>query len=252
MPLVLFLLGLIFGSLANVVILRQNTGERIVKDRSRCFACGAKLSWLELIPVASFLVQGGRCRHCHSKISWRYPLVELLTGFLFLFFFLKWRGSYGTFADWPILAWWLLLGFFLVVLAAYDIRHHILPDAFSYLFIALAFAGDIFFKQITPTFFLLSFLPALFLLLLHLASQGRWMGLGDAKLMAGGGLFLGFPAILSALFFAFWLGSLFGLALIVLKKYSFKSEMPFGPFLILGMLLAFFFPNLLDPFLLFF
>jgi len=251
-PPISFLLGLIFGSLANVVVLRQNTGERIVKDRSRCFACGAALGWLELIPVVSFLIQGGRCRHCRSKISWQYLLVELSMGLLFLSFFLRWQGLYGTFSNWPVLAWWLLLGFFMLILAVYDIRHHILPDAFSYLFIALALVGNIFLKQTTPMFFLLSLLPALFLLLLNLASRGRWMGLGDAKLMLGGGLFLGFPGILSALFFAFWSGSLFGLAFILLKRYSFKSEIPFGPFLILGMLIAFFFPGLLTPILSFF
>ncbi len=251
MALFVFLAGLIFGSLANVVILRQNTGERMVKDRARCFACGAKLAYFELVPVLSYLVQRGRCRRCGSKISLQYPLVELSMGALFLFFFLKWSASYNTFSSLPILGWWLVVGFFLVVLAVYDIRHRILPDAFSYFFLVVALGGNILFRMPAPAPLVLSLVPALFLFLLNVVSRGRWMGLGDAKLMAGGGLFLGYPGSVSALFFAFWLGSFFGLALVFLRNYSLKSEIPFGPFLILGMLGAFFFPGL-DPFLSFF
>src|SRR3989338_4512275 len=85
----IFILGLIIGSFLNVVILRCGTGKSILKGSSRCPNCEKKLSWRELIPVLSFIIQKGRCRTCQSKISWQYPIVELLTGIIFALVFLK-------------------------------------------------------------------------------------------------------------------------------------------------------------------
>lgn len=150
-------------------------------------------------------------------------------GLLFLGLFLKLR------TDWSPLLLWLFAGFFIVILAVYDWRHKILPDKFIYLFIVTGVLS------IFKNFNIWSLWPALFLFLLYLVSRGRWMGLGDAKFMLGAGLLLSWPLALYALAISFWVGALVGLALLFLtKSYSLKSELPFGPFLALGTLVALF------------
>ncbi len=84
-----FILGIVVGSFLNVIVLRFRSGLKATQGRSICFSCGKTLQWYELIPVASFLFQGARCRGCNSRISWQYPLVELLTGAIFILVFLK-------------------------------------------------------------------------------------------------------------------------------------------------------------------
>ena len=213
-------------------------------DRSRCFACGKVLGFWELWPVLSFLLQKGRCRRCRSRISWQYPLVELLLGALFLFSFLKWQSEFGRIRELGILLWWFLAAFLAAVLAVYDFKHKILPGKFSWAFLILSFLGSFVFRDISAVELGLALAPAVFLAVLSLISGGRWLGWGDVKLMFGIGLFLSWPQSLLALLFAFWLGALWGLGLLWFQRgVTIKSELPFGPFLILGMYLAFFFPE---------
>ncbi|MEK7085174.1 MAG: prepilin peptidase, partial [Patescibacteria group bacterium] len=243
----------IAGSFANVVVMRLNTGMSIGGGRSKCFSCGRALTWPELVPLISFLVQQGRCRACRSKISLQYPLVELLMGILFALLYLKWRADYGAREDIYILAYWCLAGFLLVVLSAYDARHKILPDKLSYAFLTLALAGNFLFIASSAKELVLSLLPSFFIFLLWITSRGRWMGLGDAKLMAGGGLFLGWPDALWALLAAFWTGAAFGILLMIAERDgNLKREIPFGPFVSAGILIAFFFPGMLNSLLLFY
>jgi len=245
--LLVFFFGLAVGSFLNVIIFRHNTGEKVIAGRSRCFACGKTLRWHELIPVLSFCIQKGRCRDCRSKISWQYPAVEILTGLLFLFFYLKWRIAYslpageaGAGQDLIILLWWFSIAALLVLLTVYDLKHKILPDRFNYAFLALSFFNI--FNDFAALTFLLSLGPAFFLFLLWFISRGRWMGLGDAKLMAAGGIFLGHIQSLVALVLSFWIGAAVGIFLLFLNpNIKLKSEIPFGPFLALGIILAFFF-----------
>lgn len=242
--LIIFLFGLAWGSFLNVLLFRFNTGESFIGGRSRCFSCTRPLGLFDLIPVLSFLILGGRCSNCKSRISFQYPLVEFATGLLFFLFFLKWSSEFGSISDLHILFWWFASGFILLFLSIYDFKHKILPDKFILIFFLISLLGNSFFVK--PPLYLaaLSFLPAIFLFLLWFFSNGRWMGLGDSKLMMGGGLFLLWPKILEALFLGFWFGAIYGLALIFLgRARSLKSEIPFGPFLVLGMLLAFFFPD---------
>lgn len=247
-----FIAGAMFGSFANVLVLRLNTGMPVAGGRSKCFSCGRALGWTELIPLVSFLAQQGRCRTCRSKISLQYPLVEFVAGVLFALLYLKWGMEYGALGDFYILAYWLLAGFLLITLSVYDVRHKILPDKLSYAFLAISAAGNILFVKSLAGELVWSLLPALFIFLLWIISRGAWMGLGDAKLMAGGGLFLGWPGALWALFFAFWVGAAFGIALMVAERdANLKREIPFGPFLSAGILIAFFFPGAFAGFLLF-
>jgi len=239
---VVFLFGLIIGSFLNVAILRYHTG-RGLSGRSLCFSCGKKLCWYELIPLASFICQKGRCRGCGSKISWQYPIVELATGLLFALVYWRVEG------DILMSAFYWLVACLLIFIVAYDWRHQIIPDQCAYLFILL---GLIKVLSLDGNLWGLAgaFVTALPLFLLWAVSRGKWLGFGDVKLALGIGLMLGIVGGLSALVLAFMIGALIGVGLIVwgktrlsrrAKSYTMKSEIPFAPFLVLGFWLVFIF-----------
>ncbi len=239
-----FIFGATIGSFLNVVIYRYNSGTSFTCGRSMCFSCGKTLSWYELVPVVSFVLQRGRCIGCKSKISWQYPLVEIMTGLLFVAVFWSQYSITET-------VYLLILMSIFVVISVYDIRHKIIPDGFVYAFIVLSLLQLVWMPNVQVLDWMAG--PILFLPFagLWFFSKGTWMGFGDAKLALGIGWFLGFYAGLSAIILAFWIGSVFGLTLIGIGKarglflggtrFTIKSEIPFGPFLILSMLLVFFF-----------
>ncbi len=264
-----FALGAIIGSFLNVVVLRYNTGGGF-RDRSRCFSCGKELKWYDLVPVLSFLFLKGRCRCCKSKISFQYPLVELLTGLIFAAAFwqiLSFRVSSDIFSIFYFLfSIDLIVLSLLIVIAVYDIKHKIIPDSLVFLFGVLALVK----LFLTTEFSALLRLPhlldllagpilALPLFLLWLISGGRWIGLGDAKLALGIGWFLGFSLGISSMVLGFWIGAVVSASLIVfsklariglarrallnvgLKNLTMKSEVPLAPFLILGFMVVYFF-----------
>ncbi|MCX6753266.1 MAG: prepilin peptidase [Candidatus Nomurabacteria bacterium] len=254
---IFFGFGVIIGSFLNVVIYRFNTGKTF-GGRSVCMSCNRQLSWHELIPVLSFAMQKGKCKGCKSKVSIQYPLVEILTGFIFAAIFLKYQLLFWlNTVDFTItLAYYATLFSLLMVVAVYDIRHKIIPDVLSFVFGLVSFGGIFFFLNgnyyiHTPGLF--EYLSGLILAapfaFFWLVSRGRWMGLGDAKLALGLGWMLGLSFGLSALVLAFWLGALFGIILLFIsKKHNIKSEIPFAPFLIIGTLLVFLFEMNFFPF----
>jgi len=249
----IFLLGTIIGSFLNVVIYRFNTGKTIVKGRSICMNCGHNLRWYELVPVFSFLIQRGKCRRCKSRISIQYPLVEILTGFIFALI---------SFRFFPILYFSPLLYMFynalfvfifslLIVISVYDLRHKIIPEKLVIIFIVISFLtifinpnifGRIF---VLPNFFSIISGPLLALpfVLLWLFSKGRLMGLGDGKLILGIGWLLGIYQGLCAIIIAFWIGAIVSLFIMLLskKKINMKTEVPFAPFLIISTFVTFLF-----------
>ena len=272
-----FVLGTIIGSFLNVLIVRYNTGLGLLR-RSFCFSCERELSWYELIPIVSFFLQKGRCRRCGAKISWQYPLVEIVTGILFVLVFLKFGFSFYHLL--PI-TYHLLIFSLLIAIAFYDIRHKIIPDSFVYVFIALSFFGIFIIHSSTDSVNSLQasslqvihnseFITtavgggplkaviqnliagpvlALPLVFLWLVSSGKWMGLGDGKLMLGIGWFLGLGEGVVALFLSFWIGALFGIGALLSrlthllsknKSLTIKGEIPFAPFLVAGALIVFF------------
>lgn len=262
-----FVLGAIVGSFLNVVIFRFNTGTAL-SGRSRCFSCGNTVAWYDLIPILSFFFLMGRCRFCRSKISFQYPLVEFLTGLLFVGAF--WRVAFVSF---PLDIFSVFYALFtidlvvlglLVVIAVYDLKHKIIPDRLVFLFIILSlvklfltseFSAMLRFPRILDLF--AGLILALPIFLLWLISGGRWIGLGDAKLALGIGWFLGFSAGVSALVVGFWFGAAVSLLLLALSRFgrggfgrrfpsglknlTMSSEVPLAPFLILGFLAAYFF-----------
>jgi leader peptidase (prepilin peptidase)/N-methyltransferase len=254
-----FIFGTIVGSFLNVLVLRYNTGVSAMQGRSFCFSCGKKLGPLELIPLFSFIFQGGKCISCHSKISWQYPIVESLTGLLFVAVLVKYSGILGlTLNPWYILIALITIAV-LISITVYDIKHKIIPDGLVITFGILALlkiAADYVLTIDTPEniknhliwYLLAGPILALPFFFIWLFSKGKWMGLGDPKLMVGIGWFLGPIMGLSAIILAFWIGAGYGIVLMILSKFSWqglkidgKTEVPFAPFLILGFLLVFFF-----------
>ena len=243
--LLIFLLGISVGSFLNVLIYRLKKSENFLVSRSFCPKCGHKLLWYDLIPLFSFFLLRGKCRYCEKSISFHYPLVEFLTGALLCFIFYKLEINFLFFIYFSIISLLLILIFF------YDLKYYIIPNVAVYSLIILTFAFNIFLIffpevsifKITPSFLNIFFsaLGVTFcFFLIFFLSEGKWLGFGDVKLVFFMGLFLGFPKILIAIFCASLIGSIIGVGLIVLMKKGFKSEIPFGPFLIIGTYSAFF------------
>jgi prepilin signal peptidase PulO-like enzyme (type II secretory pathway) len=233
-----FILGTIIGSFLNVVAYRYKTGMTF-GGRSKCFSCNKTLTWTELFPILSFILQKASCKGCKSKISWQYPLVELMTGILFALIFyyfppISKQASVST-------AFYLIITSLLVVITVYDARHKIIPNPLVYTFDALALAHV--FLSPSLSNFLAGPLITLPFFLIWLLSKGKWMGLGDSKLLLGIGWTLGLIPAISAVILAFWIGAIISVLWmwLVLKKFKTHYEIPFGPYLILGMYLVLFF-----------
>jgi|SRR3989344_3407577 len=238
----IFIFGAIIGSFLNVVIYRYHSGQTLL-GRSFCFSCRKELVWYELIPILSFFIQKGKCRHCQSKISWQYPLVEILTGMIFLLIISKYGFLISNWVN--IIFYWIIFSI-LIIITFYDFRHKIIPDKLVYAFIILSFFFPIFQLGISNfnleiwSYFLAGPVLALPLALLWFVSRGRWMGFGDVKLVLGIGFLLGLSRGTASLLIAFWSGAIIGIGLILIsKKFKIKSEIPFAPFLILGTLIVF-------------
>lgn len=256
LTIIFFILGLIIGSFLNVVIFRFNTGHSF-GGRSGCMTCQKQLCWYELIPLFSFLGLQGRCLACKAKISIQYPIVEFITGLLFAGLFLKFQDIFyiNTVVFSISYAYYATMFSILLVIAVYDFKHKIIPDVLSFIFGIIAFVGlflfsnYLFYPHIPSILeFLAGILLALPFALVWLVSKGTWMGLGDAKLALGLGWLVGFSRILSGAVVAFWGGAIVGIILIVFsKKHGMKSEIPFAPFLVLGVLIAFLFELSLFP-----
>lgn len=238
----IFVLGLVFGSFVNVMIYRIPLGKSIITPPSSCTVCGERLKAMELIPVISYIFLKGRCRHCGARISPRYPIVELLTAVIFTALFYKF-GLSVPFAAYAFLMTILIAVFFI------DIDHRIIPNG---LIIAGLAGGMAFFaynlflprpeifgdsKWWTP---LAGILPGSgFLLIVAIIGSLVYrsedaLGMGDVKLMAPIGLFLGWRLCLEALLFSVVLGGVLSLLLMLLGLKKRKDTIAFGPFIVIG------------------
>lgn len=250
----LFILGASVGSFLNVVILRFGYHER-GGERSQCMACGTTLGALDLVPLFSYAALGGRCRTCGSGISIQYPLVEVLTGFLFVLTYLMVAtgGAVNEFLFVLFAGFWASL----VALVAYDIRHTLIPLPFVYALYAFGLLRVCLSVFETGTWLPITdaALGALvcggFFALIYTLTRGRGMGIGDAYVAGAIGLMFGLESGIVASVLAVWIGSIVGLMLIALqlvfqriqrvggnRRVTLKSEIPFAPFLALGALLA--------------
>lgn len=234
----IFLVGLVIGSFANVVIYRLPCGQAIVRGRSKCPGCGQKLAWYDLIPIVSFLILKKRCRNCKAPISWTYPLVELYSGFVFL-------ASYQLFSSGGLINWFFavfILELFLI-LGLIDLRRLILPDPLlivllggSLVVLAISKLFDV--RVNWPVSVSTSFIAAILLFaalfLLWFLSKGQWLGFGDVKLAGIIALIFGFWGGLVILYVAVVLGALIGLVLLLIHRANLKTKLPLGTFICLS------------------
>jgi len=277
-----FIFGLVFGSFLNVIVYRLKSGGSNGLSRSFCPNCRTILRWYDLIPILSFICLRGRCRYCHKKISWQYPIVEILSGLIWVIvaykinfqFFPTFQsgssisqpnlGNLGEIGTIFIFLYYIFILSSLLVIAVYDFKWRIIPDKIVYPAIAAALIFNLFeiskyqnleiLKYLNIEIFIWPLLVAIVAFLFFFAifyfSNGKAMGLGDAKLAFLIGLFLGHPLAVAAFMLAFVIGAIFGIILIGLgkifshyKKWGMKSQIAFGPFLVLGAFLAFFFSD---------
>jgi leader peptidase (prepilin peptidase) / N-methyltransferase len=255
-----FLFGLIIGSFLNVCILRIPGGKSIVLPASACPKCGKEIKAYDNIPVVSYLLLGGKCRGCKTHISRMYPLVEFLTGVLFLGSFLAFGLTVETIK-------WCAFSAILVVLVFTDYRERILPDVVNYTGFAIGLVLSLFTSptdgtsqwiasrlfDFPPPAPVLSLCDALIGAavgsgLLWLVSEAYFrlrgregMGLGDVKMMLMAGAFLGAKRTLLTILAGSLLGSVLGIAIIAAKRKDSDYELPFGTFLGAGALLVVFF-----------
>ncbi|USG64668.1 prepilin peptidase [Brevibacillus ruminantium] len=230
---ILFLLGLLFGSFYNVVGLRVPQGESVVLPPSHCRSCGHRLGPLDLVPVLSFLLRKGKCHYCQAKVSPLYPLMEGLCGLAFVLVFVKHGWSAETILG-------LLFVSMLVIVSVSDLAYRLIPDKITLPALALFLILRFWIHPDQPYWMhLLAGVVGfgLFFLLTVLSRGG--VGGGDIKLFAVVGLFLGLPLLALAIFLSALLGTLFGLGLMLLRGGGRKTQVPFGPFIAAGSLLAY-------------
>lgn len=236
MTVIIFILGLIFGSFFNVVGLRIPKKQSIVYPNSHCPRCQHELAWYENIPVVSYLFLRGKCHHCHMKISPIYPVFELITGSLFAFSFVQ----FGFTREFIIAILFISL---LVIITVSDIHYMIIPDQVL-LFFLIVFIVTRLIQPLSPWWDALlgAAIGFLILYLLAIVSRGG-MGGGDIKLFFVLGLILGTKATLMTLFLASMIGTVFGLIMILVRGYQKRMPIPFGPFIAIGAVLAFFYTD---------
>lgn len=231
-----FLIGIIFGSFFTVVGIRLPQKVPFVNGRSKCPHCSRELSWYDNIPLFSYLLLKGKCRRCHSLISFLYPLIELSTGLLFSFCYLQ-ASSYTE------LALSLLFVSLLLISIIADLRYMLIPDKLL-LFFLPAFLVLRIFDPLQPWWsaFLGGICGFLIIFLIIAISQGG-MGAGDMKLLAVLGIVLGFPNVIIAFLLACISGAVFGGALLLIGILKRHQPFPFGPFISLGAFLTYFYGN---------
>lgn len=237
-----FIFGAVWASFLNVVIWRLPRGKRII-GRSACVHCGRQLRAHQLIPIASFLIQRGRCSHCRKKISWRYPIIEFCLGLMFLLVWLSISPSSAR-DYFQVARLWLLMAFALTIFMI-DLEHFLILDAAVFpaavSFLLLNFLQDWsghFSHGASFSGLVAALIAVAPFYLIWKFSHGRLMGFGDVKLILPLGLALGFPRIIAGLFLAVGLGSVVGIGLLVFKKAKLRSPLPFGCFLAIGAVVA--------------
>jgi leader peptidase (prepilin peptidase) / N-methyltransferase len=229
------ILGLCVGSFLNVCIHRLPRHESLIHPPSRCPNCGRQLSWFDNIPVVSWLLLGGRCRGCKAPIAVRYPLVELITAIL-------WVAIAALTPPGALLASRLVLVTALIVLFMIDLEHQILPNVITLPGIAVGFL----FSLIAPPGPLSSLLGIVAGAgILYAIAAGyllvrgeEGMGMGDVKMLAMLGAFLGWPAVLLTLVLSSFAGAVVGLLLMAFSRGNMRYALPFGTFLAMGALVA--------------
>ncbi len=227
------LVGLALGSFLNVVIYRLPKRESLVKPGSRCPSCHKPIAWYDNIPLLSFFLLGGKCRHCKAPIPWRYPVVEAITALVLSALFAV-HGLSPLFFVYSVLTLFLIpiafidlqTGFILGVILAFGLQF----ENWKSLLIGAVVGGAI---------------------LLFFGMLGKWMfrkesiGMGDVKLLVLIGVYMGFPEVVYSLFLGVFVAGFFILVGMVMKKIRLSDTIPFGPFIAIGTVVYMCFGNVL-------
>jgi len=244
--LMIFIIGASIGSFLNVLIDRLPQEESI-NGRSHCDYCGKKIKWFDLTPIFSYFFLGGKTRCCHKKLSFQYPMIEMITGIAFLLIFIFHFSFFNEFSTINFSNLIIYFGIIscLIVIFISDLKYHLISD---YILLAL-FIFSLMLKIVIPAQagihvlwipdqvgddILSSLIVAFPIWLIYFISKERAMGLGDVYLSAVMGFLLGWKAGFLALYIAFITGAIFGLTLILIKNKKLKSKVAFGPFLVIG------------------
>jgi leader peptidase (prepilin peptidase) / N-methyltransferase len=223
--------GAVVGSFLNVVIHRLPLGESLVHPRSRCPSCGTQIAGYDNIPIVSWLVLRGRCRHCKAAISARYPAVELLTAVAFAAVVLVGGLDDDLVLELPFVA-------ALIALAGIDYDHKLLPNRIVYPLAAWGVVATVLVDRDDLVEHLVAGAGAFLFLFLAVLAYPRGMGMGDVKLAGAMGLYLG-VSVIPALLIAFLSGSFVGIAILAREGAAArKKAVPFGIFLALGGIVA--------------
>jgi len=229
-----FVFGTVIGSFLNAVIWRLRTRESFVKGRSYCPHCRHRLSPADLVPVASFLVLGGRCRYCRKPISYQYITVEIAVGLLFAVAAARLSDLYAPFYGLSFATALLRDWYFIAVLTivfVFDLRYMMILRSVTLPATILAIAANLALGMPVTSLALGMIVGGGFFWLQYRLSRGTWIGGGDIALGTLMGAMLGFGGTLLALLVAYIVGAAFGLVLIALKKADGKTRLPFGTFL---------------------
>jgi leader peptidase (prepilin peptidase) / N-methyltransferase len=243
-----FILGAAVGSFLNVLVFRSVRSRDWVRGRSVCDFCQKPLTWYDNIPLLSFLFLRGHSRCCQQKLSLAHPVVEFLTGIMFVWWY--WGGSlFFKLTTQPLVTlqplFWLLVGIMLLGILVADALYMIIPDilVISLALLVLVYRltllslgimrGADFLAMLAGMLLVTGFFVALFLF-----TKGKGFGLGDVKFALPMSLLLGWPNILVGIFIAFILGSIVGLILLFSQKRKLKQAIPFAPFLVTGTIMA--------------
>lgn len=234
LPLLVFL-GLAWGSFFNVCIYRLPRRESLVRPKSRCPSCGRPLAWYDNVPLVGYVVLGGRCRWCRAPISWQYPAVEALTAALF-------AANYLQFGWGLLLLARLIFTGALIILFVIDLHHRILPNVITVPGIVVGFIFSLF---VPPGWrdSLIGILVGGGVLLVvaelyYRVRREEGLGMGDVKMLAMIGAFLGWQLTLLTLFLSSLAGSLIGLLMIVTRRGGLKYALPYGTFLAMAAVAA--------------
>lgn len=250
----ILLLGLAFGSFAGALSYRLTKAISIFRGRSFCPNCKRKISAKDNIPLLSFLLLQGKCRQCKEKIPFRYVVIEFSIAILFLVLY-KTHPLINLSIPWLLaldqlsLFYILAIAFLFSVIFIVDIENQIIPDSLVFLIFTLTLLGVLVSNGQIFEHLLSGMIAAVVFLLLHFATKGQGMGLGDVKLAMVIGTILGTRLTIVWFMASFFLGAIFGILLILLRRAKIKDRIAFGPFMILSFLLTLYIPETLSKIL---
>ncbi|MFH1254943.1 MAG: prepilin peptidase [bacterium] len=237
-----FLFGLIIGSFLNCFIWRLHKKIPLTPfvkggdkwKRSYCPKCGKQIAWHDNVPILSFILLAGKCRHCKKPISWQYPAVELATGLLFAAaYYFNQELTVRLARDWFLIS-------AMIVIFIYDLRWYLildiitLPACLVMLIFNLILGFDLWNLLIS------GIIGGSFFLIQFVISKGKWIGGGDIRLGLLIGLSFGWPGVLAAIIISYFIGSIIGISLVLARKKEFGSQMPLGVFLAAGAIIILF------------